>query len=71
MEANFSGAEYQWVNCFTRLPIVWAASQTFTPNATGNYKFLITYLGCVDSSAFITGIYVIKVEGAFQRIAKM
>jgi hypothetical protein len=138
LEANLAGAEYQWVNCFTRLPIVGATAQTFTPTATGNYKCLITYLGCVDSSActifvktvgvnnstknnikiypnptnniiyvqglsdiennivelydvqgnlmlskeivgngmidlaeFANGIYVIKVGGAFQRIAKM
>jgi hypothetical protein len=138
LEANLAGAEYQWVNCFTRLPIVGATAQTFTPTATGNYKCLITYLGCVDSSActifvktvgvnnstknnikiypnptnniiyvqglsdiennivelydvqgnlmlskemlgngmidlakFANGIYVIKIGGAFQRIAKM
>jgi hypothetical protein len=51
LEANLAGAEYQWVNCFTRLPIVGATAQSFTPVATGTFKCLITYLGCVDSSA--------------------
>jgi hypothetical protein len=64
LEANLAGAEYQWVNCFTRLPIVGATAQTFTPTATGNYKCLITYLGCVDSSACTTFVKTVGVNNS-------
>ncbi|MFN5704612.1 MAG: LamG domain-containing protein [bacterium] len=54
LEANLSDAQYQWFNCITQLPIVGATSQAFSPNSTGSYKCIITYLGCVDTSSCVT-----------------
>ena len=71
LEANLAGAEYQWVNCFTRLPIVGATSQSFTPDATGNYKCLITYLGCVDSSACTIFVKTVGVNNSTKNSIKI
>ena len=71
LEANLAGAEYQWVNCFTRLPIVGATAQTFTPTATGNYKCLITYLGCVDSSSCTTFVKTVGVNNSTKNNIKI
>jgi hypothetical protein len=71
LEANLAGAEYQWVNCFTRLPIVGATAQTFTPTATGNYKCLITYLGCVDSSACTIFVKTVGVNNSTKNNIKI
>ena len=71
LEANLAGAEYQWVNCFTRLPIVGATAQTFTPAATGNYKCLITYLGCVDSSACTIFVKTVGVNNSTKNSIKI
>jgi hypothetical protein len=67
LEANLSGAEYQWVNCFTRLPIVGATAQTYTPTATGTYKCLITYLGCVDSSSCTTFVKTVGITNTAKK----
>ena len=71
LEANLAGAEYQWVNCFTRLPIVGATAQSFTPAATGTYKCLITYLGCVDSSACNTFVKTVGVNNSTKNSIKI
>ncbi len=71
LEANLAGAEYQWVNCFTRLPIVGATTQTFTPAATGTYKCLITYLGCVDSSVCNTFVKTVGVNNSTKNKIKI
>ena len=71
LEANLAGAEYQWVNCFTRLPIVGATAQTFTPAATGTYKCLITYLGCVDSSACTIFVKTVGVDNSTKNNIKI
>jgi hypothetical protein len=71
LEANLSGAEYQWVNCFTRLPIVGATAQTFTPATTGTYKCLITYLGCVDSSSCTTFVKTVGLNNSSKNNIKI
>ncbi len=71
LAANLSGAEYQWVNCFTRLPIVGATAQTYTPTATGTYKCLITYLGCVDSSACTTFVKTVGLNNSAKNNIKI
>ena len=71
LEANLAGAEYQWVNCFTRLPIMGATAQSFTPAATGTYKCLITYLGCVDSSACNTFVKTVGINNSTKNKIKI
>jgi hypothetical protein len=71
LEANLAGAEYQWVNCFTRLPIVGATAQSFTPAATGTFKCLITYLGCVDTSACTIFIKTVGVNNSTKNSIKI
>jgi hypothetical protein len=49
--ANQASATYQWVNCTTGLDIDGATNQSFRPIVTGQYSVVITYLGCVTTSA--------------------
>lgn len=44
--AGESGADYQWFNCTTGLPINGATGQTFSPTASGNYAVEIESAEC-------------------------
>ncbi len=62
LEANLAGAQYQWVNCINNTAVTGATSQAFTPSATGSYKCIITYLGCVDTSTCNTFVKTVGVD---------
>lgn len=51
LTANASGANYQWLDCDNGNVIISGeTSQSFTPNADGNYAVAITQNGCTDTS---------------------
>jgi hypothetical protein len=50
---------------------VGATAQSFTPAATGTYKCLITYLGCVDSSACNTFVKTVGVNNSTKNSIKI
>lgn len=51
LTAHQAGAQYQWIDCSTGLPIPGATQQSFTPDQTGLYAVII-YLGaCADTSS--------------------
>ena len=43
-------ANWQWMDCNTKLLIPGATGQTFTPTKNGNFAVIISYNGCVDTS---------------------
>lgn len=51
LTANFTGAQYQWLNCNTNFqPISGATQASFTPTSSGNYAVVVSSLGCSDTS---------------------
>ncbi len=52
LNANFSGADYQWINCDNgNAPVAGATNQSFAPNVNGHYALVISYQGCSDTSS--------------------
>lgn len=52
LEAELSGASYQWLDCANNYTIIpGETNQSFTPSLTGNYAVEITTDGCVDTSS--------------------
>jgi len=49
--AQYSGGNYQWIDCTTLNNIPTATNQSFFPNATGTYAVIVTANGCSDTSA--------------------
>jgi hypothetical protein len=50
--ANTNANSYQWVDCNANyLPIPHEDSSFFLPNQEGNYAVVVTFEGCVDTSA--------------------
>ena len=58
LQANASGATYQWIDCNTNLPIVGATNQTYTPIIDGLYAAIISYGACGDTSSCYLAIGV-------------
>ncbi len=51
LTANYTGAQYQWLNCNNNfLPISGATQASFTPTSSGNYAVIVSSLGCSDTS---------------------
>jgi len=51
LSAIQGGAQYQWIDCNTTLPVSGATTQTFQPEISGNYAVIITIGVCnVQSS---------------------
>ena len=48
--SNAPGAQYQWINCDTKLPIAGATNQGYTTIVGGNYGVVINQFGCTDTS---------------------
>ncbi|MFM9986598.1 MAG: T9SS type A sorting domain-containing protein, partial [Flavobacteriales bacterium] len=61
LTADQGGAQYQWINCDTNLPINNAVQQSFAPVANGNYAAIITAEGC-DVQSECVEVIVISVE---------
>lgn len=51
LEANTSGAQYQWIDCATGNAISGETNQSFTASSNGSYAVEVTQNGCVDTSA--------------------
>lgn len=51
LEAQATGAVYQWIDCNTQQPLPGEVNQVFTPVVNGNYAVIITQNGCTDTSA--------------------
>lgn len=49
--AQQNGATYQWVNCTNYSPLPGQTGQAFTASIGGQYAVIITWNGCVDTSA--------------------
>ncbi len=48
---NQGGASYQWIDCSTNSPIIGAATNNYTPLASGNYACVVGFTnGCSDTS---------------------
>jgi hypothetical protein len=47
---------YQWYNCPSGLPVVWANQQVFNPLINGNYQVVVSYEGCTDTSECVSVI---------------
>lgn len=45
-----SGANYQWIDCATNLPIQGETSQTYTATQNGTYKVWVSTSNCSDTS---------------------
>jgi hypothetical protein len=50
LEANASGATYQWIDCTDNSPIVGATNQQFIPTQNGEYAVIVTQNGCSDTT---------------------
>lgn len=51
LTVNLSGAEYQWIDCSTGLPVSGANAQSFTTSEImGSYAAIVTSNGCSDTS---------------------
>jgi hypothetical protein len=50
LNANQSGATYQWINCSTGLPINGANSQSYMATSNGSYAVIVNLGGCPDTS---------------------
>lgn len=48
--AQFSGGNYQWIDCNTLTNVVGETNQTFYPKTSGTYAVIVTYNGCSDTS---------------------
>jgi hypothetical protein len=71
LEANASGATYQWLDCDNGYAEVsGATSQSFTPSSDGNYAVEITQNNCTDTSSCYqvetTGIAANSAKGGFE-----
>jgi hypothetical protein len=53
LEVSETGANYQWFDCATNLPIQGETSQTFTANQNGSYQVLVSTANCSDTSICI------------------
>lgn len=63
LQANATGALYQWLDCDSNLaPIPGATQATFTPTVTGNYAVAVTQSGCSSSSACYNVMVVGRME---------
>jgi trimeric autotransporter adhesin len=64
LTANAAGADYQWIDCNSNLPINNATGQSFTAIQNGNYAVEITDNICVALSACynITGVGIVESE---------
>lgn len=63
LSAIQGGAQYQWINCNTMLPVSGATTQTFQPEISGNYAVVITIGACSVQSSCIN-VTVTSLEGA-------
>lgn len=53
LTADQSGAQYQWMDCNSNMPIAGETGQTFNPTMNGNYKVIIYLNSCIDTSACV------------------
>ncbi len=53
MEAELTGATYQWIDCTSDTPISGATARTYIATANGNYAVIITQNNCSDTSTCI------------------
>src|ERR1041385_5256953 len=51
LTAHRTGANYQWINCKTRLPVTGATAQTFKPTDAESYALRINHDGCTGESS--------------------
>lgn len=51
LEAQATGAAYQWFDCNTQQLLPGEVNQVFTPVVNGNYAVIVTQNGCTDTSA--------------------
>jgi hypothetical protein len=52
INANASGASYQWIDCNNGNALIpGATAQAFTPIANGSYAVIVTTTNCTDTSA--------------------
>ncbi len=71
LEANASGATYQWLDCDNSYAKVsGATSQSFTPSSDGRYAVEVTQNNCTDTSSCYkvetTGIAANSAKGSFE-----
>ncbi|NQY08795.1 MAG: T9SS type A sorting domain-containing protein [Flavobacteriales bacterium] len=66
INANQTGATYQWIDCSNNTDMVGETSQAFTATANGSYKVAITKNGCTDTSACVSIGTVGLVENSLQ-----
>lgn len=57
LEADQSGATYQWIDCATGNDIVGETNQTFTATADGSYAVIVTSGSCVEQSTCVTLVF--------------
>jgi hypothetical protein len=50
LQANLTGASYQWLDCKDDLPVSGATNQQFSPASNGAYAVVVTQNGCADTS---------------------
>jgi uncharacterized repeat protein (TIGR03803 family) len=50
LTAQQPGAQYQWINCTTGLPVTGATQQVFIAQALGSYAVIITLSNCIVTS---------------------
>ncbi len=62
LSAIQGGAQYQWIDCNTTLPVLGATTQTFQPEISGNYAAVITVGTCNVQSSCIN-VIVTSLEG--------
>ena len=62
LSAIQGGAQYQWINCDTNLPVSGATTQIFQPVISGNYAAVITIGICSVQSSCIN-VTVTSLEG--------
>lgn len=50
LQANATGASYQWIDCADESAVVGATNQQFAPAENGDYAVIVTQNGCSDTS---------------------
>jgi len=63
-----NGADYQWINYVSGLPIAGATEQSFTASENGSYAVILSQGGCRDTSECVEVIIVSTGEAEVARL---
>ena len=71
LSANQDNAAYQWIDCTLNALIPDAVGQSYFPPSSGSYAVIVTFNGCVDTSACVELILVSSNEPESQSAIRL